>query len=320
MGFLGIKTKKDREHELQIQEQEQAHQAELAKAEREAAANRAAQAEADKLHYEDQERQRKANEKRRSAEELARIKAEAEKQAAEIERQTQLELAEKEREQKLQAILAMNSQETASNAERWKLEEGPAFSIHDIDAENKFLQTKLLEKWDDIFQKQNIIDELRFFENAKEKKRFIADTFSIELTCSYTWSELTSDIWNEMKSDTNCLELIYDLELVYESQEKQLFFKFSEKEDSDSDFELSFEYKPDQTSDNIKAVITGTADNPTKYTTLYNFLCSLDLPEIVEHMDVFFTKLKEAEQKLPNKKEIELNEKYSSILDSLSTL
>ncbi|MDD6487454.1 MAG: hypothetical protein PUF61_10955 [Spirochaetales bacterium] len=227
---------------------------------------------------------------------------------------------EKEREQKLQAILAMNNQETASNAKRWKLEEGPAFSIHDIDAENKFLQTKLLEKWDDIFQKQNIIDELRFFENAKEKKRFIADTFSIELTCSYTWSELTSDIWNEMKSDTNCLELIYDLELVYESQGKQLFFKFSEKEDSDSDFELSFEYKPDQTSDNIKAVITGTADNPTKYTTLYNFLCSLDLPEIVEHMDVFFTKLKEAEQKLPNKKEIELNEKYSSILDDLSTL
>ena len=116
------------------------------------------------------------------------------------------------------------------------------------------------------------------------------------------------------------IQIVWNLELVYESQGKQLFFKFSEKEDSDSDFELSFEYKPDQTSDNIKAVITGTADNPTKYTTLYNFLCSLDLPEIVEHMDVFFTKLKEAEQKLPNKKEIELNEKYSSILDDLSTL
>lgn len=278
MGFLGIKTRKDREHELQLQEQEQAHQAEMAKADRES-------------------REREAEQRK----EIARINAEK----------------EKEREQKLQAILAMNNQETASNAERWKLEEGPAFSIHDIDAENKFLQTKLLEKWDDIFQKQNIIDELRFFENAKEKKRFIADTFSIELTCSYTWSELTSDIWNELKSDTNCLELIYDLELVYESQEKQLFFKFSEKEDSDSDFELSFEYKPDQTSDNIKAVITGTADNPSKYTTLYNFLCSLDLPEIVEHMDVFFTKLKEAEQKLPYKG---LEDKYSSALDSLSTL
>ena len=249
-------------------------------------------------------------------------------EAAEIERQTRLELAEKEREQKLQkereqklqAVLAKNNQETASNAERWRREEAPAFSIHDIDSENKFIQTKLLEKWDDIFQKQNIIDELRLFENSEEKKRFIAESFSIEFTSKDTeiWIPLASH------SDINCLEQVYDLELVYESQGKQLFFKFSKEDNSDSEFVLSFEYKPDQGSDTIKAVIVGTADNPIKKSTLYNFLCSLDCSEIADHMGVFFAKLNEAEQNLPNKTKLEekkrLEEKYSSALNSLSTL
>ena len=208
-------------------------------------------------------------------------------------------------ERRMDAELAKKNQEDFKRAfeERVLMVEGcRTFNIHDTDAENKFLQTKLLEKWDNIFQtknknifqRKNIIDKLKFFEYVEEKKRFIAVSFSIEVT---------TDSWKV--EDINCLEL------VYESQGNQLVFKFTKKENLD--FVLCLEYKTAQESNNIKTEITGTANNATQYYGLYGFLYSLGNPETAAHMEYFFTRLEEAEQKLPNKK-------YLSALDSLSTL
>lgn len=157
------------------------------------------------------------------------------------------------------------------------------------DPEYLFLRSKLLEKWDDIFQRKTIIDELKFFENDRVTKRFVAESFSIELTGG-------SDF-------------------VYESQGKKLFFNFEAK--PNGAFVLCLEYETDQEAENLKTVSVGTPNRLAKYHDIYGFLCSLGYPEIADHMDVFFTRLEEVEQKLPNKG---LEDKYSSALDSLSTL
>lgn len=184
---------------------------------------------------------------------------------------------EKQRVEKAQAEAEMAYKEEQELAR--KLGIAKAFSIHDADSEKKILQTKLLEKWDNVFQRENIIDKLRFFETVEEKKRFIAESFSIELT---------NDAWKA--EETNYLELIY------ETQGNQLVFKFSKKENSDSEFVLCLEYKTAQESDNIKTEITGTTNNSAQCKGLYGFLCSLNQPEMAAYMDAFFTKVKEAEQ------------------------
>ena len=193
--------------------------------------------------------------------------------------------AERELEERIQAAeLAHKKQEIFERECKMRfLMEGEryrTFNIHDTDAENKYLQTKLLEKWDNIFQiknknifqRKNIIDKLKFFEYVEEKKRFIAESFSIELT---------TDSWKV--EDINCLEL------VYESQGNQLVFKFTKKENLD--FVLCLEYKTAQESNNIKTEITGTANNATQYYGLYGFLYSLGNPETAAHMEYFFTRL-----------------------------
>lgn len=187
-----------------------------------------------------------------------------------------------------------------------------SFLIAETDDENKYLNIKLLEKWDSIFQRKNTIDKLNLFERSGRKNCFKAESFSIELS---------SDSWK--------VEEITFLELSYESQEKKLFLKFSKMENSDSEsrrinsdpkFVLLLEYKTDQESNNIKTEITGKTIDLSKSNGLYGFLCSFDHSDIADDMRVFFAKLEEAEQKLPNKNEIDLKEKYSSALNDLSTL
>lgn len=212
--------------------------------------------------------------------------------------EVQIRMAEIREQQRLQ-----QEQVQAHQAELAKAKELKAFSIHDADAENKFLQTKLLEKWDNIFQRKSIIDKLGLFEAVENKKRFIAESFSLELI---------SDTWKVYEIDS--------LELCYESQGNQLLFNFAKKENSDSEFELSFEYKTNQEADCIKTKITGTTDNSIQNYGIYGFLYSLGYPEIADDMDKFFTKLKEAAQRLPNKNKLDLEKKYSSALNNLSTL
>ena len=75
-------TEKGRQHEERMQAAEFEHK------EKEAAANRAAQAEADRLHYQNEEKKRQAEERREdknraSQERIARANADAEKAKAE---------------------------------------------------------------------------------------------------------------------------------------------------------------------------------------------------------------------------------------------
>ena len=50
--------------------------------------------------------------------------------------------------------------------------------------ENKFIREELLKKWNDIFQRESIFDKLKSIEYKDRTKKFVADDFSIDLTCS----------------------------------------------------------------------------------------------------------------------------------------
>lgn len=118
-------TEKGRQHEERMQAAEFEHK------EREAAANRAAQAEADRLHYEDQERQRKADERRAdqdraSQERIEKAKANADAAKAHAEEaaiqaefdakvalaQAQVEANAKEQEEKTRRAIKAQEEQT----------------------------------------------------------------------------------------------------------------------------------------------------------------------------------------------------------------
>ena len=110
-------------------------------------------------------------------------------------------------------------------------------------------------------------------------KKFIADNFVIELNC-----------------DGTKLDDINSLELFYESQNKKLLFVFSEKDSSEC--RLYLEFKSDENI--IKSEISGKCIKQNH--SLYDFLCDLKHSDLAEDMNIFLSKLSEAEKKLLNKK------------------
>ena len=163
--------------------------------------------------------------------------------------------------------------------------------------ENKFIREELLKKWDNIVQRKNSIDKLKLFEKLGKIKKFIADNFVIELNCEGTK-----------------LDDINSLELFYESQNKKLLFVFSEKDSSEC--RLYLEFKSDENI--IKSEISGKCIKQNH--SLYDFLCALKHSDLAEDMNIFLSKLSEAEKKLLNKKIEMINEKYVSILNDLGSL
>ena len=256
-------TEKGRQHEERMQAAEFEHK------EREAAANRAAQAEADKLHYENEEKKR--NEEAREETQRRAI-------------QERIEIA------KAKAEVDKARSEAEVRAANYSISE-------DETEENKFIREELLKKWDNIVQRKNSIDKLKLFEKLGKIKKFIADNFVIELNC-----------------DGTKLDDINSLELFYESQNKKLLFVFSEKDSSEC--RLYLEFKSDENI--IKSEISGKCIKQNH--SLYDFLCDLKHSDLAEDMNIFLSKLSEAEKKLLNKKIEMINEKYVSILNDLGSL
>lgn len=175
--------------------------------------------------------------------------------------------------------------------------------------ENKFIREELLKKWNDIFQRESIFDKLKSIEYKDRTKKFVADDFSIDLTCSDDESQKYN---------------LRTLKLSYETQGKKLVFNFLAGTHSENllcsvrgDLEsvLYLEFKTEQKDRSIRTKISGKyTGNDTDY-GLYDFLYVLDHSELADNMNIFLDRLRNAEQNLGL-----LNEKYASILDELSTL
>ena len=221
------------------------------------------------------------------------------------EHEERMQVAEFEhKEREAAAIRAAQAEAEANNRnaerEKNKMAEVRAanYSIsEDETEENKFIREELLKKWDNIVQRKNSIDKLKLFEKLGKIKKFIADNFVIELNC-----------------DGTKLDDINSLELFYESQNKKLLFVFSEKDSSEC--RLYLEFKSDENI--IKSEISGKCIKQNH--SLYDFLCDLKHSDLAEDMNIFLSKLSEAEKKLLNKKIEMINEKYVSILNDLGSL
>ena len=221
------------------------------------------------------------------------------------EHEERMQVAEFEhKEREAAAIRAAQAEAEANNRnaerEKNKMAEVRAanYSIsEDETEENKFIREELLKKWDNIVQRKNSIDKLKLFEKLGKIKKIIADNFVIELNC-----------------DGTKLDDINSLELFYESQNKKLLFVFSEKDSSEC--RLYLEFKSDENI--IKSEISGKCIKQNH--SLYDFLCDLKHSDLAEDMNIFLSKLSEAEKKLLNKKIEMINEKYVSILNDLGSL
>ena len=166
--------------------------------------------------------------------------------------------------------------------------------------ERKFIQNELLRKWNELFERGAIdVFEIKFVEHKGKIKRFVADNFSFELTES-----------------ENKMDSIRFLKLSYESDDKKLFFDFSEKNYAESVLYLEFKIGHEEYS--INSEISGMPVEFTQGYGLYDFLCALEQPELAENMAVFFNRLEGTH--LPNKEDELLKEKYASILKDLCKL
>lgn len=174
MGFLGIKTNRDREHELNMQREHDEAEAkkaaaELASQERQQAKRENEQTRREKARLDSAERESESN--RRSEERKIQIKADAEIEQTQIEADTQKALARMENERtiaKYNAQVAMNAKDREEQTERTRIEEEENTkrieinANRDIEIANKKMQIKYeaLSTMKDMFTSYlNVVSE-----------------------------------------------------------------------------------------------------------------------------------------------------------------
>ena len=201
-------TKAGREHEERMQVAEFEHK------EREAAANRAAQAEADKLHYENEERKRNAEERKEAQNrasqeriEIAKTKAEADKARSEAEgikaeadlkialAQKQIEATEKEQE----GLSNRTRIEEYAETERTRIKElskqaqvQSQCELEKVVAKEETLQTKITAERDIEIAKSADEASVRIREQQRLENQFLETEITRrgELTLEYMKDQL----------------------------------------------------------------------------------------------------------------------------------
>lgn len=148
MGFLGIKTNRDREHELNMQREHDEAEAKKAAAELQAKRENE-QTRREKARLDSAERESESN--RRSEERKIQIKTDAEIEQTQIEADTQKALAQMENERtiaKYNAQVAMNAKDREEQTECTRIEEEENTkrieinANRDIEIANKEMQIK----------------------------------------------------------------------------------------------------------------------------------------------------------------------------------
>lgn len=148
MGFLGIKTNRDREHELNMQREHDEAEAKKAAAELQAKRENE-QTRREKARLDSAERESESN--RRSEERKIQIKTDAEIEQTQIEADTQKALAQMENERtiaKYNAQVAINAKDREEQTERTRIEEEENTkrieinANRDIEIANKEMQVK----------------------------------------------------------------------------------------------------------------------------------------------------------------------------------
>lgn len=212
--------------------------------------------------------------------------------------------------------------------------------------ENKVVFEKLLKKWDELFTRTSLFDEMEFVETDNDGTiSFTNDNAELSFYQTEASKAYRNDLFipgSELAIGMGIISILHDrkgnvlkqlgevkrhavilLDVVYETYaQKRISFVFSKYTDS-NEIILHIEFTDDESDSDLSALITATCEDNT-LASLGDVLKALGKDNMIEHLDFFKKQVIEHESELKNsmqqKTEKERNEKLLPAFDALNSL
>lgn len=212
--------------------------------------------------------------------------------------------------------------------------------------ENKVVFEKLLTKWDELFTRTSLFDEMEFVETDNDGTiTFTNDNAELSFYQTETSKAYRNDLFipgSELAIGMGIISILHDrkgnvlkqlgevkrhavilMDVVYETYaQKRISFVFSKYTDS-NEIILHIEFTDDESDCDLSALITATCEDNT-LPSLEDVLKALSKDNMIEHLDFFKKQIIEHESELKNimqqKIEKERNEKLLPTFDALNSL
>lgn len=212
--------------------------------------------------------------------------------------------------------------------------------------ENKVVFEKLLKKWDELFTRTSLFDEMEFVETDNDGTiSFTNDNAELSFYQTEASKAYRNDLFipgSELAIGMGIISILHDrkgnvlkqlgevkrhavilLDVVYETYaQKRISFVFSKYTDSNENI-LHIEFTDDESDSDLSALITATCEDNT-LASLGDVLKALGKDNMIEHLDFFKKQVIEHESELKNsmqqKTEKERNEKLLPAFDALNSL
>lgn len=212
--------------------------------------------------------------------------------------------------------------------------------------ENKLVFEKLLAKWDELFTRTGLFEEMKCVETDNDGT--VTFTNDVAELCFYQTEESSAyrnDAFipgSELALGMGIVSIFHDIkgnvrkqlgevkrhavilmDIVYEIYaQKRISFVLSKYTDS-NEIILHIEFTDDESDCDLSALITATRDDNT-LASLEDILKALSKDMMIEHLDFFKKQVIEHESELKTimeqKKEKEKNEKLLPAFDALNSL
>ena len=212
--------------------------------------------------------------------------------------------------------------------------------------ENKIVFEKLLAKWDELFTRTSLFDEMEFVVTDNDGTViFTNDNAELSFYQTEVSKAYRNDLFipgSEFSIGIGIISIFHDrkgneqrklgevkrhavilMNIVYEIySQKRISFVLSKYTDS-NEIILHIEFTDDETDSDLSALITATCEDNT-LASLEDVLKTLTKDQMIEHLDFFKKQVVQHEAELKNimqqKKEKERNEKLLPAFDALNSL
>ena len=208
--------------------------------------------------------------------------------------------------------------------------------------ENKVVFEKLLAKWDELFTRKSLFDEMEFAEGDNDG----TITFTNEDTeLSFYQTEVSkatrSDLAISMSGFGAALSYVFSMDFLHDEDgnkrkkleepsrnaviltdivyevyaEKRISFVFSKYTDS-NEVILHIEFTDDKSDTDLSAMVTASADDGS-VASLEHVLGALEKGEIYKHLSAFKNSVDDCRKKLQEKNHLE---QFETAFDALENL
>lgn len=212
----------------------------------------------------------------------------------------------------------------------------------DFDGNNKIIFEKLLAKWDELFTRKSLFEEMESVEtdkagvisfmNENEELRFYQTTSDKLLRSDSSLSfsgigkalsyivgmkflkENQEEELKQLEEPAHSAMILTDI--IYEvNAEKRISFTFSKFNDSD-DVILHFEFSDDESDTSLSSKIIASGDGKTPI-TLIDLFDSFEIENLKEHFSIFVKNMEACKQKLEASQN---GEQYQSAFEALGNI